>query len=251
MKKNGKRSGLNTLAILQARMSSSRLPGKVMKKILGKPLLALQIERINRSVKIDHLIVATSINREDDRIQALCETLGVECFRGNLANVLDRFYMACKSFEPRTIVRLTGDCPLTDPEKIDDLITFFQKNDYDYAANCIRYCLPHGLDAEIFSTSALETAWQNADTAFEKEHVTPYMRQPENNFSVGHMEYDPVISPHLRWCVDEPEDFELVKQIYGALYPRNPDFTTADILGLMEKQPELFHINAAHSRQPA
>lgn len=233
---------IRTLAILQARMSSSRLPGKTMKKIIGRPMLELQIERIKRSKKIDKLILATSTNTEDNEIEALCKKLGLACFRGDLENVLDRFYNACKPYNVENIVRLTGDCPLTDPEKIDELISFFQNADFDYVANCTYPTLPHGLDAEIFSKDALEKAYKNATLPSEKEHVTTYIKNPDHGFSIGHLRYDGKHA-HLRWTVDEPQDFELVKKIYERLYPKNPEFTTADIIQLMDNHPELLSIN--------
>lgn len=228
-------------------MSSSRLPGKVMRPVMGKPMLELQIERIKKCRRADKLIVVTSTNPEDNPIELLCRKLGIEFFRGDLNNVLDRFYQACRPYRAKAIVRLTGDCPLTDPEKIDDLITFFQNSDYDYANNCTLACLPHGLDAEIFTQAALKTAWANATLPSEREHVTPYMENPENGFSLGHLFYEPT-HPHLRWCVDEPEDFELVTKIYQALYPANPLFTTSHIIELMEQHPELARINNGFAR---
>jgi spore coat polysaccharide biosynthesis protein SpsF len=124
------------LAILQARMTSRRLPGKVLKSILGRPMLEMQIERILRCKNIDQLIIATSKNKEDDPIEALGKKLNIDCFRGDLANVLDRFYQACLIYHPQHIVRLTGDCPLTDPVIIDALIQLYQSSECDYANNC-------------------------------------------------------------------------------------------------------------------
>lgn len=235
------------LAVLQARMSSSRLPGKVLKPILGKPMLERQVERLNRSREIDKLIIATSNNPEDDAIAGLGDKLGIGCFRGDLANVLDRFYRACRPYSADTIVRLTGDCPLTDPAKIDELIRFYRTGPHDYVTNCARPCLPHGLDAEVFSMDALETAWQNAALPSEREHVTPFLKNPENGFSVGHLEY-PDTHSHLRWCVDRPEDFDLVKIIFEKLHPANNSFTTSDIIRLMETHPELATLNTGFDR---
>lgn len=242
-----KKTSQPVLALLQARMSSTRLPGKVMKPILGKPLLELQIERVRRCRKIDILVVVTSTEKSDDAIEALCRRMAVACFRGDLTNVLDRYYQASQQYDADTIVRLTGDCTLTDPEKIDELITFFQSNEYDYVNNSKPPCLPHGLDAEVFSRSTLEQTWKHAGLPSEKEHVTPYMYKPENGFSIGHLNYPPS-HVHLRWCVDEPEDYVLVKKIYEALYPSNPQFSSADIIRLMSQKPALIKINAGFAR---
>lgn len=232
-----------TLALLQARMSSSRLPGKVLKTIVGKPMLELHLERLSRCRKIDQLVVVTSIDSEDGAIEDLCKRLGINCFRGDLTNVLDRFYRAYRCFGADIIVRLTGDCPLADPGKIDELVTFFKASGCDYASNCTPRSLPHGLDAEIFTGRALETCWKKATTPDENEHVTPYMRYGKNGFKITHLEYDPVNADH-RWTVDEPEDFELVTEIYEALYHKDPYFTTEDIIHLLTQRPDLKKINA-------
>lgn len=233
---------LNILAIIQARVSSSRLPGKVLKLILGKPMLEYQIERINHSKNIDKLIVATSDGNEDDGIEELCNRIGIFCFRGSLDNVLDRFYSAAEEFKPEHVVRLTGDCPLADPDLIDKLIDFYRKENCDYASNCNPPTLPDGLDAEIFSFDALKTAWQNAKFSSELEHVTPYIRNHPECFTLSSW-LNPEDLSHLRWTVDESADFDLVKSIYEQLYSNNTIFKTKDILRHLESNSELSKIN--------
>jgi len=187
-------------------------------------------------------VVATSDHNDDDAIETLCRKMEVDCFRGSLGNVLDRFYKAALKYQTSTILRLTGDCPLTDPEKLDDLIQFFRQRDLDYASNCIPPTLPDGLDAEIFTMNALTKAWNNAVLPSEKEHVTPYLLDEQNQFKVDCKIYKEDRSG-LRWCVDHIEDFKLVSKIYETLYPTNPEFTTQDILSLMDKNPQLAAIN--------
>lgn len=235
------------LAILQARFSSTRLPGKVLKPILGRPMLALQIERILQAKKIDRLIVATSTHQSDDEIEKLCKDLKIYCFRGSLDDVLDRFYHAALQWQPEHIVRLTGDCPVIDPDIVDELISFYLKGNYDYTANSIEPSFPDGLDAEIFSFSALKKAWEEANLPSQREHVTPFIYNHPELFKIGHYKNRIDLSYH-RWTVDEPEDFELINKIYEALYPDNPSFRMADILKFLESHPELLEINKKFKR---
>lgn len=235
------------LAILQARVSSSRLPAKVLKPLLGVPMLLRQIERLNRSRKIDSLLVATSTEHSDDPIEQLCGEHGIECYRGSLNDVLDRFYQAALLFKPEHLVRLTADCPLTDAKLIDEVIGFYLEGGFDYASNAIQATYPDGLDLEVFSFSCLEQAWREAVLPSQREHVTPFIHQQPLCFKVGHYKSATDLS-HLRWTVDEPKDFELVTMIYEALYPNNPDFSTRDILGLLTRRPELVHWNTTHQR---
>jgi spore coat polysaccharide biosynthesis protein SpsF (cytidylyltransferase family) len=230
------------LGILQARVSSSRLPGKVLKPILGRPMLELHLERLAYCRRIDRIVVATSTETGDDPIGSLCQSIGVDFFRGSLTDVLDRFYQTARGYQPDIIVRLTGDCPLADPQLIDAGIDYFLEHDFDYLSNCDPRTYPIGLDFEIFSMGALETAWVEATLPSEREHVTPYLQNHPDRFSIGCMIQENNLSHH-RWTVDEPADFEFVTQVYQTLYPQNPHFTTEDILALLEQYPELTRIN--------
>ena len=214
---------------------------------MGKPLLEIQIDRVNRSLKIDKLIVATSVGKDDEGIVDLCQSLNTECFRGELDDVLDRFYQASVKYEPEHIVRLTGDCPLIDPDLIDKLIDFYLAGSYDYASNCHVPTYPNGLDAEIMSFSALKTSWLEATLPSHREHVTLFIRQQPDIFAVGSLEGKTDLSDH-RWTVDEPEDFELVKIIYESLYPENNNFAFKDILDFVAQNPELSKINQGFKR---
>lgn len=235
------------LAILQARMSSTRLPGKVLKPILGEPMLFRQIERIRRSKKIDDLIVATSTSKEDDQIEKLCSEKNVRCFRGSLDDVLDRFYGAAMTCNSEYIMRLTGDCPLFDPGIADELVDFFILGGYDYVSNTVEPTYPDGLDIEIMKFSALKTAWEEAKLPSEREHVTPYILKHPEVFSVGCMKNSEDLS-QMRWTVDEPEDYEFVKFIYEYLYDRNSEFTWEDVLCFIQNNPEVATINSNFRR---
>ena len=235
------------LAILQARVSSSRLPGKVLKPILGKPMLQHQLERLQRARKFDKLVVATSDQPDDQDLVALCRNAGVGCFRGSLNDVLDRFYQTAKPLVPQHVVRLTGDCPLTDPELVDRVIQFHLDGVYDYTSNTIEPTYPDGLDATIMRFSSLETAWREATLPSDREHVAPFIWKQPDRFKIGSVKGSDDLS-HLRWTVDEPEDFELVTQVYEALYAENPRFGTDDILKLLAEKPYLAKLNSAFTR---
>ncbi len=235
------------VAILQARMQSSRLPGKVMMEILGKPMLALQLERIERCHNIDKLVVAISNQQADDPIAVLCETLSVACFRGSLHDVLDRYYRAAEHYTAKHVVRLTGDCPLCEPAVIDKTIDSHLAECRDYTSNFHPACFPDGLDIEVFKFEALEAAWQGAQLPSHREHVTAYIYQNPGVFNLGSYSQTPDMS-NLRWTVDEAEDFEFVTYIYEALYRDKHDFTCDDILDYCRANPEIFLLNSKYMR---
>jgi spore coat polysaccharide biosynthesis protein SpsF len=235
------------LAILQARVSSSRLPGKVLKPLLGAPMIVRQLERVRRCARIDRIVVATSTDVSDDRLAKVAADAGVAVFRGSLADVLDRFHGAAQQHIPHTVVRLTADCPLADPRLIDRVIEFYLKGGYDYATNALRPTYPDGLDVEVFRASCLEDAWREATLPSEREHVTPFIHRRPERYRIGHFAGDIDLSA-LRWTVDEALDFELVSTIYAALYPTKHDFGTADVLQLLEERPELKTVNTRYER---
>lgn len=233
------------LAILQARLSSLRFPGKVLKTLLGKPMLLHQIERLQYSAMIDNLVVATSTDGSDDAIEKMCLDNNIEVFRGDLNNVLDRFYQCAKKYNPDYIVRLTGDCPVVDWEIVDNVIRFCLENNLDYAVTDENF--PDGLDVEVLTMDALEETKQNAVLPSEIEHVSQYIYTRGNRFKNGKFESKRKLS-HLRWTVDESEDFFLIEKIYQVLYEKNPLFLTNDILDLLKLQPELTKINDSITR---
>lgn len=235
------------VTVLQARCSSKRLPRKVLAPVLGKPMLARQIERIRKSNNIGRLIVATSDRSDDDEIEKLCAQEGIACYRGAIDDVLDRLYQAVEPFRPETVVRLTGDCPLADPLVIDGCIEFFRTGEFDYVTNGLRATFPDGLDVEVMTFSALRQAWQEAKLPSEREHVTPFINTRPERFRIGHYACERDFSA-MRWTVDEPEDLEFVRKIYEELYPKNPNFAMPEILKLLEKRPELVNLNQHHPR---
>ncbi|MBS0334356.1 MAG: glycosyltransferase family protein [Proteobacteria bacterium] len=221
------------LAILQARMTSSRLPGKVMAPVLGEPMIGRQVERLRRSQRIDKLIVATSTDPSDDPLAAYLESLELTVFRGALGDVLDRYAQAARLF-PRAaaVVRLTADCPLTDPELIDKVIDHHHAVGADYTSNTLgSRTYPHGLDAEVVRPEALQEAADLAADPYEREHVTPYIyRRPETYRLAGVARHDSLA--RLRWTVDLPSDLAFVRDVYAKLYPYDPEFGSDAVAAL-------------------
>jgi spore coat polysaccharide biosynthesis protein SpsF len=235
---------MKIVAIIQARMGSRRLPGKVLADVCGKPLLHYVVCRVRQSRTLSLFAVATSDHSTDDVIEMFCQTNVVPCFRGSQDDVLDRYYHAAKHFQANVIVRLTADCPLLDPVIIDDVVQTFLSGEFDYVSSAPNY--PDGLDTEVFTLKALKQAWQEARLPSEREHVTPYITKNPGRFRVGSVKNDQDLS-HMRWTVDEPQDLELVRQIYQRLLDK-PIFGMADILALFQQHPDLYAINAGFSR---
>jgi spore coat polysaccharide biosynthesis protein SpsF len=221
------------VAVLQARMTSTRLPGKVMMPVLGEPMIGRQIERLRRCARIDRLIVATSTEPSDDELARHCESLGVEVFRGALGDVLDRVCGALMGLEnARTAIRLTADCPLTDWAVIDEVIAHHQATGADYTNNTMpERTYPHGLDVEAIRPDVLFRAWREATDPYEREHVTPFIYRRPEAFRLASVRRKPPLG-ELRWTVDLPEDLEFVREVYGRLYPANPAFDTDAIAAL-------------------
>jgi spore coat polysaccharide biosynthesis protein SpsF len=240
---------IDVQCILQARVSSTRLPGKVLLPILGEPMLARQVERVRRASRVDLLTVATSDDPSDDGVADLCAKLGVACHRGSLDDVLDRFYQAAVRHRPRHVLRLTGDCPLTDPTVIDRLVELHVAGAYDYSSDVRPRTFPHGLDAEIFTFGLLERTWREAETPYEREHVTPRMYARATSARLGSLTTAPDRSG-WRLTVDYPEDFAVVSRVFEALYPNEPAFTTDSVIQFLEAHPEVAALNARHRVVP-
>ena len=221
------------LGLLQARMSSTRLPGKVLAEVLGVPMIGRQVERLRRARRLDALAVATSDQTSDDPLAAYCETLGLPVYRGALADVLDRFHRAALTFGPaRTVVRLTADCPLADWTVIDDLVDLHVAQAADYSNNVApERTFPHGLDAEAMRPDALLAAAAEAADPYEREHVTPFIYRRPDRFRLASLRRAPSLA-HLRWTVDLPEDLAFVREAYAQLYPADPAFGTEAIVAL-------------------
>lgn len=208
---------LNTIIVTQARMGSTRLPGKIMLEIEGKTLLEIHISRLKKCKEADAILIATTVSKKDEIVVEMANKFGVLSFRGSENDVLDRFYQATKPFNPEWVVRVTSDCPLIDPELVDQVILYAKNNNFDYCSNVLDEKFPDGQDVEVFKFNALENAWTNAVLNSEREHVTPFLR---NNvigkglsiFKAKNFECDFDYSK-IRMTVDEELDFELVKYL--------------------------------------
>ncbi|MGB7571727.1 MAG: glycosyltransferase family protein [Methanothrix sp.] len=235
-----------TIAIIQARMGSSRLPGKALKDIHGRSMLARVVRRAGRSALIDKLVVATTEKKTDDVIVSECDSLGISCFRGSEDDVLDRYYQAARAFSADSIVRITSDCPLIDPEIIDRVVQAFLDIGPDYASNTIASTYPRGLDVEAFTFDALKKAWDEASADFQHVHVTPYIYQHPEQFKILSVSGEENWS-NYRWTVDTREDLTLVRAVYEKI-DRDDYFSWRDVLELFRKEPNLAELNR-HIRQ--
>lgn len=225
------------IAILQARMGSSRLPGKALLSLVeGKGALEIMLERVNAAQSVDEVAVATTTSPNDDALAELCKRLNVPCVRGSEEDVLDRYYQAAKALNAATVVRLTGDCPLQDPNVIDALVYEYLNNlSVDYMANAMTPTYPDGFDAEVFSFNALETCWKEAQKPSEREHVTPYIHAHPELFKTANYAYVRNVSA-LRLTLDEQADFDVIQPILQTLYPENHVFTLEDVLAYLDAQ---------------
>lgn len=233
------------VAIIQARMSSTRLPGKVMLDLGGKPVLSRMVERVRNAKRINRVVVATTIDPSDDPIEALCRAEGIDVFRGSLPDVLDRYYQAAMQFHADVIVRLTGDCPLIDPALIDDVVEALSAKGADFACNRLpppfHRTYPIGLDVEACTFAALERAWHEATEKHDREHVLPYLYEMQDRFKVVQLDYIEDLG-EMRWTLDTPEDYVLLQEIIKRMENRN-DFSWLDVLDLFRQNPALAAIN--------
>ena len=238
---------MEVVAIIQARCSSSRLPGKVLMDILGRPMLERQIERLSYAENIDCLVVATSDHQGDDAIELLCKNIGINCYRGSLDDVLERIYNCAIEYSPKHVVRLTGDCPLIDSANLDDVVRFHLDGGYDYTSNVLEPTWPDGMDVEVMRVEVLAQAVQNATLASEREHVTTYIYNNSKNYLLGNVTSKNDLSS-FRLTVDELQDLELIRKVYEILHPQNPSFSLGDVLDLLEKNPYLMELNNKFKR---
>jgi len=234
------------VCIIQARMASSRLPGKVLENICGHPMLYWVVTRAAEAKLIDEIIVATTLDNSDDLISKWCLDHNINCFRGDGFDVLDRYYQTAKNYQADVVVRLTADCPLIDPDLIDEVVSVFFEKAVDFAANRLpppyTRSYPIGLDIEVASFSALEKAWYQASLPFEREHVMPYLYSVKDRFSTIILDAEKDYSDR-RWTVDTPEDLEFIRALFNKLNCRL-DFTWHEVLSILEENPELEDINA-------
>ena len=242
--------------IIQARMGSSRLPGKVMKKINDKPLLYYIINQVKACTKISKIIIATTNLEEDNVIASAGNSYGIEVFRGNSLDVLDRYYNCAKELELKNIIRLSADCPLIDFNLIDKCISKFEEDDFDYLSNTIKKIggvwketnngYPTGMAVEIFTFDALEKAWRESTKPTDREHVTEYIFHNPSFFKLGNMENERDLSD-LRLVVDYPEDFELIEKIITSIDDKL--YTIPKLQAFLDKNPKLKMINSMHVRK--
>jgi spore coat polysaccharide biosynthesis protein SpsF len=232
---------LRVVAIIQARMGSTRLPGKVLKDVEGETVLARVINRLRRARLINELLVATTDGPTDDAIVKECRSLSIRVSRGNQDDVLDRYFRAAQLAKAEVVVRITSDCPLIDPEITDKTITAFLEARPDYASNALVRTYPRGLDTEVMSVAALGRAWQQARKPYEREHVTPYIYEHPVEFKLLSVPGDVDHSGH-RWTVDTREDLEFVQAMYARLKD-NPTFLWRDVLDLLNREPGLMELN--------
>ena len=233
-------------AIIQARMNSTRLPGKVLLDINGRPMLSYMIERVRGAQCINQILVATSDEPQDDVLYDFCKKEDIVCYRGSLNDVLARYYKAAKAINCEVIVRLTADCPLIDPNIIDTIVKIYQSGSYDYVANTAPpegRTFPDGMDVEVFSLQALENAWKQAKKPSEREHVTFYFWKNPELFSIFRYDLEVNLATY-RLSVDYPEDFTVICSLLKGLYPQNHTFTMEDVIAFMEIHPDIVKKNA-------
>ena len=235
------------VAVVQARMGSSRLPDKVMKTICNKPVLELMLERLSKSKLIDEIVVATTTLKNDDVIYDWAKNAGYSVFRGSELDCLDRHYQVGKKFHANYAVKITPDCPFIDPSVVDNVIKFFldNSNKYDYVSNAHPPSYPDGLDLEIIHLSILEDAWKKSIDPIEREHTTTYIWKKPDIFKIGNIMMPGTNNLFMkeRWTLDYPEDFQFVKTVYENLYQNGKIFLMSDILKFLDKNPEIRKIN--------
>lgn len=231
---------MKVVAIVQARMGATRFPNKVMRPVGGTPMIGLLLARLRRARKIDQIVLATSTDPLNAPLVAYVEQLGHSVYQGSEDDVLDRYYQAALKFKAGVVVRITGDCPLTDPELVDEVVGAFTESGVDYACNIFPPTYPDGLDIEVFSVAALQRAHREADQPQQREHVTPYLRQSDK-FSRTNYAHSQDLSGE-RWTVDEPDDLVVVEKVFDHFHPRT-DFSWSEVLALRERQPDAFAAN--------
>ncbi|MCU0734069.1 MAG: glycosyltransferase family protein [Methylotetracoccus sp.] len=241
------------LIVVQARLGSTRLPGKVLRDLGGKPMLLRMLERLYAVKSPATVVVATTTDPQDERIETLCRASGVEVFRGHPTDLLDRHYQAAVAFGAEAVAKIPSDCPLIDPAAVDNVLARFAQGDCDYASNLHPASWPDGNDVEVMRVTALQTAWREARLPMEREHTTPFIWERPERFRLANVAWggeapngDRDCSMSHRWTVDYQEDYAAIRAIFEALHPRNPLFGVEDILRLLARKPEVAAINACH-----
>ena len=232
---------MRVVGIIQARMSSTRLPGKVLLPLAGEPVLAHVVARTRACPLIDEVWVATSIDKSDDAIESWCQAENIRCYRGSLLDVLDRYVQAARLAKADAVVRITADCPALDPQLLTEVVQGFVSGKYDLYGLSGEF--PDGLDCSVFSMGALDRAWAEAKLPSEREHVGPYVEGHPELFKLGGLrKFDGMDLGRHRWTLDEPEDYELLTRIFDS-FPPKTIFQAKDVLDLFTQQPEWLQIN--------
>lgn len=246
-----KKKNLNILVVIQARRNSSRLPDKILIPLSGKPLLIRMVERVQASKTNKHIVVATTTDEEDDKVEELCVQNKINVFRGHPTDLLDRHFKAGLEFEANVVVKIPSDCPLICPNVIDQVLEFYFNNSdkYDFVSNLHPATFPDGNDVEVVSMKILETAWKEADKNFEREHTTPFIWERPDRFRIGNVEWDTGLdfSMSHRLTIDYKEDYDFIKRIYDELYSDNKTFTLCDIMMLLDQKPDIKKINEMYA----
>lgn len=233
---------MKVTAIIQARTGSTRLPKKVLMDLAGKTVLEHVINRVTACRLVDSVLVATTVEAEDDDIVKLCKKNNTAFFRGSVEDVLDRFYQAGKISSAEHIIRITADCPMMDPDVINSVAELHLKEKSDYTTNTLKLTYPDGEDVEIFTFSTLEKTWKNASLKSEREHVTSYMRKNPAVFKLSNLENSENLSDK-RWTLDEEKDYKFISAIYAGIYKKNSLFGMSEIITYLKSHPEIEHIN--------
>lgn len=241
----------NIVTIIQARTGSSRLPNKIMRPLAGKPLLTRMVERVLAAQRAGTVVVATTVDRSDDPVEALCRAEGFHCYRGDALDLLDRHYQAANHFLAGAVVKIPSDCPLIDPAIIDRVIGEFETHDgeFDYVSNLHPATYPDGNDVEIMTMDALETAWREAKRPLEREHTTPFLWENPDRFRIGNVVWETGLdySMSKRWTIDYEADYLFIAAVYDALFPKNPLFGLNDILEFLAHYPEVEEFNSGYA----
>lgn len=239
------------LIVIQARTGSSRLPGKILLPLAGKPLLFRMYERILAAKVNKDVVIATTNEKEDDEVEKLCGDYGMKCFRGHETDLLDRHYKAALAFGADHVAKIPSDCPLICPNVIDRVANYYFDNEdkFDFVSNLHPATYPDGFDVEIMPSSILEDAWKNATKDFEREHTTPFIWEHPERFRIGNVEWETGLDFSMthRMTIDYPEDYEFISAVYDKLYTENSIFTLCDIMMMLDKNPELLELNSKYA----
>jgi spore coat polysaccharide biosynthesis protein SpsF len=237
--------------IIQARRNSSRLPDKIMLPLRNKPLLLRIAERVAASKTPKEIVVATTTDKEDDKVAELCKNNNIKYFRGHPADLLDRHYRAGLEYHADVVVKIPSDCPLICPDVIDKMLEYYKANEgrFDFVSNLHPATYPDGQDVEVIPMNILETAWKDAKKDFEREHTTPYIWERPERFRIGNVEWETGLdfSMSHRMTIDYKEDYDFIKRVYDELYDEKNNFTLCDIMVLLDKKPEIRKINEKYA----